>query len=744
MVLDTVMNKGQMVIASPQEAVNIRQLLTIIYRRRYLVLGVASIVILFATVISVLVKPTRESSMKILVSSNIYQGARTPYNQNNLNNNFTDSNIEVVDYTAQLELMRSKKLIARAVKLLHPIYPEITVKDIKGKKGEKAPLTVTQVHRGTGVHKVPSEVFEVSFKDKNPVKAQKVLEALEIVYQKFNKEQQEERLFKGLAFVNERLPKIKQQVIKGERKLEQFRKRYNIVDPQVQSTILLESIATIKKELDTTTAQLQGVEARYSNLKQHIAATPRNALASSRLSQSTRYQSLLDEIQKTELALTQERQRFTDNSPTVQQLLEQRQSQLILLREETGRSLGDKTKLFNDRTQPLLTKGQLAQIDLKLVEELIQLQTNALGLRANQQSLMESERQLRLQLNKYPALIAEYNRLLPELESNRKTLTQLMEARQSLALKIAQGGFDWQILEQPELGTKIGTSRALILFTGVVTGPILGIALALILELFNDTIYTPQELNKFTNVRLLGKLPKLSPVRGRKKLLGLPVGKWRAPHSSFSEAIAYLPCHETLDMAYQNIHISKYPLHCQSLMITSALAGEGKSTSTLGLAVSAARMHQRVLVIDANLRNPCLHSILELSNDWGLSLLLLEETNSPVSDYIQPVHPAIDVLTAGPIPDDTVKLLTSGRMKELLEIFTRNYDLVLIDASSILDTVDARILADLCNGIIMVGRMGKIRQSELIQATEILNNLNLLGIIANEASKSQKIYISNG
>ena len=80
-------------------------------------------------------------------------------------------------------------------------------------------------------------------------------------------------------------------------------------------------------------------------------------------------------------------------------------------------------------------------------------------------------------------------------------------------------------------------------------------------------------------------------------------------------------------------------------------------------------------------------------------------------------------------------------MKELLQTFTRNYDLVLIDASSILDTVDARILASLCNGILMVGRMGKIRQSELVQATEILNNLNLVGIIANEASKSQKVYV---
>jgi capsular exopolysaccharide synthesis family protein len=748
-VVDTGLENGQMVIASPQEAVNIRQLSTIIYRRRWLILGVASIVMSVATLLSVVIKPMRESSMQMLVSSNLYQSARTPNNQDNLNNDFTDSNIEVVDYTAQLQLMQSKKLISRAVQILRAEYPDISVEDIKGQKGEKGPLTVTQLQTGTGTRQVPSEVFEVSFKNKNPVKAQKVLEALQIVYQDFNKQQQKDRLSKGLAFVNERLPRIKQQVIEAETKLEGFRKRYNIVDPQVESTILLESIAARRKELDTTTAQLQDVEARYSNLEQKVADRPKNALASSRLSQSTRYQSLLDEIQKTELALAEERQRFTDNSPTVQKLVQQRQSQLALLKQEAGRSLGDKADA-NNTAQPLLTKGQLAGVDLTLVEDLVKLQTEALGLRANQQSLIESERQLRSKLNEYPALIAEYNRLLPEVETNRKTLAQLMEVRQNLALKIAQGGFDWQILEEPELGTKTGSSRLLFLLIGAVTGPILGIALALILELFNDTIYTPQELTKFTNLRLLGKIPKLPPLRQSKKLLSLPVSLGRSPsskrrslqnpYSSFSEAIAHLPSHETLDMAYQNIQILKYPLHCQSLMITSAKSGEGKSTSTLGLAVSAARMHTRVLVIDANLRNPCLHSILELSNDWGLSLLLLEEKNSKVSDYVQPVHPAIDVLTAGPVPDDTVKLLTSGRMKELLEIFTRSYDLVLIDASSILDTVDARILASMCNGIIMVGRMGKIKQSELIQATEILHSLNLVGIIANEASKSQKIY----
>jgi Mrp family chromosome partitioning ATPase len=75
-------------------------------------------------------------------------------------------------------------------------------------------------------------------------------------------------------------------------------------------------------------------------------------------------------------------------------------------------------------------------------------------------------------------------------------------------------------------------------------------------------------------------------------------------------------------------------------------------------------------------------------------------------------------------------------MKELLEFFEQTYDVVLIDTSSILGTVDARIMASLCNGIVMVGRMDGVTRNELIQATEILSNLNLIGIIANGTKRS--------
>lgn len=734
----TSLNQEQQITTSAQSAVDIRQLSTILLRRRFLVLGVSCVVMSVASLLAVIAKPTYQSDMQILVSSNLAQGAQSNNIPGGVDTEVTDPNSQVVDYTTQMKLMLSSKLLQKAVDLLHSDYPNITLEDINGQpeKSKKAPLKVTQEEEGIKANKVFNKVFEVSYSNDDPVKAQRVLQALQKVYQNYNTEQQKERLNQGLAFVNARLPEIKKEVSKADKNLEQFRKKHNLLDPEAQSKILLESLADIQKQLQTTRAHLQDVNARYENLEQKIASSSQqNALISSRLNQSSRYQTLLIEIQKTELALAKERLRYTDDYPSVEKLKQQRQSQLSLLRQEV------KAITTSSKGEPLL-KGQIVGVEPKLVDELILVQTNVLGLIANEKSLAQSEQRLRSELNKYPSLIAEYNRLLPRVESSRKTLEQLLQAQQSLGLKIAQEGYNWQVLEEPALGTYVGSNRLLLLLGGAVIGLILGILAALILENFNDAIYCAGDLKKLTNLRVLGSVPKL-PSRGvKKRRLGLPWNGRRTSDFSVVEPSARLPVHETLDMIYQNIQILKYPFPFKSLMLTSALPGEGKTTLVLGLVASATRMHRRVLVIDANLHNPSLHKILELSNDWGLSLLLVDETTTHFQDYIQPIHPSIDILTAGPIPEDTVKLLSSRRMKELIELFEQSYDLVLIDAPPILGTVDARIVASFCNGIVMVERMGKVTRTELTQATEILSKLNLIGIIANEVSNSQKVLAS--
>ncbi len=792
------LKQGQLVIASPPSVVDIRQISTILRRRRLLILGVSCAVMSVGSLLALTTKPTYQSSMQILVNSHLNEGVQSNNVLLGTDSTSGNLNVEAIDYT---KLMLSSMLIQKAVDSLRVKYPDITVEDIKGKKGKQKPLIVTKVEEETGGNKVKSQVVEVSFKADDPVKTQKVLQALEKVYNDYKVQQQKERLSQGLSLFNERLPKIKNEAIQAEKNLSEFRKKNNLLNPEVQGKILLESLAETKKQLRLTRAQIQDVKARYNYLHKELASSTQKALIPARLSQSMHYQKLLDQIHNTELTLDRERLRYTEDSPVVKTLVHQRQSQIALLREEMARSQGDKgdkadrgtpntsttlafTKKdslvdkfsipveftaavsaqvplnlstevstqhagFNGEVSAIIesalnTQGQMAGFDQKLVSDLIDVETTALGLSANEKSLVTSEQQIRSELSKYQNLIAEYKRLLPLVETNRKALEQLMAAQNSFGLKIAEAGFDWQVLEEPQRGIYLGSSSLLFLLGGVVIGPLLGIAIGLMRELSNDVIYSPQDLQKLTNLRLLGTVPILQPGT-KKRLLNLPFGGWQKYADQSLEARsddklldidAFLPSHETLDIAYQNIQILGFPLTCKSLMLTSALPGEGKSTLALGLAVSAAHMHRRVLLIDANLRKPSLHKILQLSNDWGLSLLLIDETNTHLKDYIQPIHPAIDVLTAGPTPEDTVKLLSSDRMKELLKLFEQTYDLVLIDTPPILKTVDTRLIASVCNAIAIVSRIGQVTRTELTQATEIFSKsqLNLIGIIANEAS----------
>jgi capsular exopolysaccharide synthesis family protein len=148
-------------------------------------------------------------------------------------------------------------------------------------------------------------------------------------------------------------------------------------------------------------------------------------------------------------------------------------------------------------------------------------------------------------------------------------------------------------------------------------------------------------------------------------------------------------------------------------MITSALAGEGKSSLALGLALSAARLHQRVLLIDADLRRPSLHTQLNLPNEEGLSTLLTVDADIASHSSVQSSEDSfIDILTAGPTPEDPAKLLSSQRMRQLMVNFEQKYDLVLLDAPPVLGLVDAILAGSFCSGVVLVSRIGQVTRKK--------------------------------
>ncbi len=695
------------------------QLFSVLMRRRFWLLGVLGSVLTIATVFTLISKPTYQSTMQLLIEPN-YQGKRDTDAQRP-SQQYAESGVKIDDYATQINVMRSSLLLQRAADILRPEYPKITAQEIK------ANLKLRQVLE----EKVNTKIVEATYTANDPVKAEKVLEAVYKVYQIYNREQQQQRLQKGLKFINEQIPVVSKTVDQAENKLEQFRKNYNLIDPEQQATAVSQSMNAIAQERQVIRAQYKDLQARYNALQQQLARSPQQALVASRLSQSSRYQTLLNELQKTELALSQRRVTFTDEDPQIKKFLEQRQNTIEMLKSEGGRVVGKEQAQSGVTGENILSQGQFSGIDLNLTNQLVDVQTNLNALRARDVSLEQTQKQLRTDLNRFPVLLAEYNRLQPLLQINRNKLQQLLQAQQELSLEIARGGFDWQALEEPKQGQQIGPNLKLNLLLGLVAGLMLGGVAAFLREAVDDSVHTSEELEKQVELPLLGMTPELPKNKLAKPQISLPFGKPQFLAPWTVQVSNWPPTWESLDLIYKNIQLMNELASFKSLMVTSAVAGEGKSTLALGLALSAARLHQRVLLIDADLRRPNLHEMLNLPNEQGLSTLLSSDATLPGQGVVQSSGAFIDILTAGPLPSDPANLLSSQRMRELIAEFEKNYDLILLDAPPVLGMVDAMIAASLCTGVVLVSRVGQVTKTELAQARAMLNKLNVIGVVAN-------------
>ena len=732
------------------------QLFAVLIRRRFWLLSIFCIVLAVATAKALKEKPTYQSSMQLLVEPN-YQtkkGSKT-------DNQFADSNVEV-DNATQLSLMRSSQLIQRAVELLRPEYSDIKVDEIK------ASLAISQVADEKA--KTQTKIFEATYTGANPTKTQIVLQAMQRVYLDYNREQQRLRLTKGLAFIDEQLPKVRQNVAQAEAALEEFRRNQNLIEPEAQAKTLTEAINTIEQERRTNQAQRRELQAQYNSLQQQLASSPQEAIIAARLSQSSRYQTLLNEIQKTDLVIAQQRLRFTDDNAIIQKLLLQRNEQLSLLQAERQRAAGEGSAQLNGTGDSLLRERQLGTTDLNIATKLLDIQTNLKGLTARDEALTKKEQQLRVELDRFPNLLAKYSRLQPDIQIKRETLQQLEKARQELSLEIARGGFDWQVVEAPQPGTKSGPKTQQNIMLGVVVGLFLGGAAAFVRDMMDDSVHSTDELKKLVPLPLLGMTPQLPQLNKNKPIVKLPFGKPQVSTAWASEPLIKLPFGEpegitpwtievvhtppawealdliykniqlqksasslqdweALDRIYQNIQLQKSASTSSPLMITSALDGEGKSTIALGLAISAARLHQRVLLIDADFRQPMLHQLLYLPNDYGLSSLLKSNATVPIHSHIPVLGIHIDILTSGPIPTDPVNLLSSPQMKKLITAFEQSYDLVLLVAPPVLGMVDALLIASCCRGVVLVTHLDRVTKTALAEATAMLNKLNTIGVI---------------
>ncbi len=328
----------------------------------------------------------------------------------------------------------------------------------------------------------------------------------------------------------------------------------------------------------------------------------------------------------------------------------------------------------------------------------------------------------------------DYNTLKREVETNEKLYNTLLQRFEEVNVTSAANTSSISIVEPAITPFKRYRPKPLLnLLIGSLSGLILGIGLAFLRESLDQSVKSPDELERISGLPVLGLIPRVT-KNSVKKVLGVVVKK--KPRTPIAEAYRLLATNIRfmIDSKDENV-----------ILISSANPKEGKSTTATNIALSYAQMGLKVLLVDADIRKPSLHEKLGISNKLGLSNYLKGEVDlvgitQPVKD-IQGLY----AITAGKYDSDPISLLSHERMSYLTTQGSTIFDYVIIDAPPILGFADTLILSSLATSTIIVAKENKLNSNNVETVLKQLYRVknNVLGFLLVDVKNSEltaKLY----
>jgi capsular exopolysaccharide synthesis family protein len=203
------------------------------------------------------------------------------------------------------------------------------------------------------------------------------------------------------------------------------------------------------------------------------------------------------------------------------------------------------------------------------------------------------------------------------------------------------------------------------------------------------------------------------------------------------------PITEQYRLIRNNIHFSSVDKEIKSIVVTSPEPFDGKSTTAANLAIVLAQQGKRVILVDTDLRKPSVHYEFNDSNIDGLTGVLTKEISLSLA-ITKTYVPNLDILTSGVIPPNPSELLDSKAMEIVMEELKSTYDFVVYDTPPILVVVDSQIMANKCDGVVMVVSSGKTRWEVAVKAKELLEKAKsqMLGVVFNGVDPKKGGYYS--
>lgn len=699
-----------------EEEIHLRDYWKVVVKRRNSALTFFIVLVTVVTVGTLTTMPVYKASTKVLIdkeSQNIVD-VRGMYYESFYSEDY---------YQTQYELIRSTATALKVVKNLNLARrPEFNTalksggggitgvfKGLLGISGGKPPVVASvsenlalslakRVQAGLSVEPIKnSRIVNIAYTYPDAAMAAEIANGIANAYVEQVLDIRMGTAKQAIEWMTNKVDEQKTKLEQSQRALQEYMRDKDIVSLENKESITPKKLESLSGQLVAAESKRREAEVLYDQVK-GLSNSLSEALAVPVISGDSVIQALRSEEIRLEKDVVETSKKYGDKHP-----------QMIRLKGEL--------KAIRDR---ITSEARRVIASIKNDYELAKAREASLRNQFNQgkgEAVSLSEKSI------------EFGVLKREVDSNQQIYDALLKRIKETSLVEEVKSFNIYIIDKAEVpGGPIRPRKFYNIFLSIIIGLCGGIGVAFFLEYVDDTFKTPDDVEGKLSVALLGIIPIV-------KKAEIPAGGIETlVHTNPKSSIA-----ETYKALRTSILLSSAE-PVKSFVVTSSVENEGKTTTAINLAITFAQLEQQVLLVDADLRKPKVHSVFGFDNSVGLSNYLARQI---IQDIIKKSDiPNLSVIPAGPLPPNPSELLSSKRMKDFIDNATERFDVVIFDAAPLITVTDTTILSAVANGTVLVVRSGKTSFDLAIRAVRLLTDANskILGAVLNGMDTKKEGY----
>ncbi len=626
---------------------------------------------------------------------------------------FTEGN----SIATQLEVVRSVTVIARAAKKLGVVNKNT---DAKLSAAELAKIYELKNYLSVG-QEGATNILKLTVTSDTPEFAAQFANAVAEAYREENISSRNRQVDDAKLFVERQLSTIEENYRKSEQALLKFKEREGNVFLTDEARQALESYSRLEAERD----KLAQVKREVTNQLQLLKSNESLPASGPPRIFSDDVQALIARLNQKLVDLATEREalliNYTPKHPQVMELDARIQS----VKQEMIKELEAKLRTFSDR----------------------------------ENAIRDSIGRYRERYINLPKAALELASLDREVKVNGDLYATLKQKNQEFLIKGAERIEEVTIIEPavPPANPKNAPKGTINLVLSSLIGVLLGFVLAFVRESFDTSIGTIEDVESFLKVPVLGVIPREDHKEVQQTIEKIFPEK--LPPETITLLSRLSPLFDLKGVVAEGYRSLKVNLQfaCQdrtvkSLAFASAGLGEGKTTTVINLAITIAQDGRRVLVVDADLRKPAVHSRIGLKREPGLSDVLVgtvqwQDVVQTTTDLMlgklgfdqvlsAPGVDNLSILTSGHLPPNPSEFFNSQRIVDLIAALEDSYDLVIFDCPPILPVADAVLIGPKVDGVVMVYQVGRVGRTPLQRAKVLLENAgtHIVGVVLSNVS----------